>query len=232
MLVFLGDRAYKLKKPVVFDFLDYSTRAAREEACHREVELNRRLAPDVYHGVADVIGPDGTLEDHLVVMSRLPDERRLARLSRGHAPELLERVDEVADLVAEFHDEAIRGPGVDAAASPEAVDALWDANTAGLLEAGARPARRRDRSPGPQSSGPATSPVVGSCSPDGWRRVRSATATATCRPRTCSAWPTGHGCSTASTSTTTSGTATSPTTWPSWPWTSSASAPPRPPPGS
>lgn len=136
VLVFLGDRAYKLKKPVVFDFLDYSTRSAREQACHREVELNRRLAPDVYLGVADVTGPDGELEDHLVVMARLPDDRRLARLAREGSPELLDRVDEVADLVAAFHRDAIRGPGVDTVATPEAVTELWDANMAGLLEAG------------------------------------------------------------------------------------------------
>jgi aminoglycoside phosphotransferase family enzyme len=59
VLVFVGDRAYKLKKPVVLGFLDFSTRKAREAGCHREVDLNRRLAPDVYLGVADVTGPTG-----------------------------------------------------------------------------------------------------------------------------------------------------------------------------
>ena len=52
-LFFVGDRVYKMKKPVSMGFLDFTTRVAREEACHREVELNRRLAPDVYLGVAD-----------------------------------------------------------------------------------------------------------------------------------------------------------------------------------
>jgi aminoglycoside phosphotransferase family enzyme len=40
-----GAFAYKLKKPVRFDFLDFSTVAAREQACREEVRLNRRLAP-------------------------------------------------------------------------------------------------------------------------------------------------------------------------------------------
>ncbi len=53
---FVGDRAYKLKKAVDLGFLDFTTREAREAVCHREVELNRRLAPDVYLGVADVHG--------------------------------------------------------------------------------------------------------------------------------------------------------------------------------
>ena len=59
VVFFVGDRAYKLKKPVDLGFLDFRDRAARGPPCHREVELNRRLAPDVYLGVADVIGPDG-----------------------------------------------------------------------------------------------------------------------------------------------------------------------------
>jgi len=58
-LFFIGDRVYKLKKPVEMDFLDFSTLVARERACRREVELNRRLAPDVYLGVAQCWAPTG-----------------------------------------------------------------------------------------------------------------------------------------------------------------------------
>lgn len=46
-----GERVYKVKKPVVFDFLDYSTPARRHEACCEEMRVNRLLAPDVYVGV-------------------------------------------------------------------------------------------------------------------------------------------------------------------------------------
>ena len=47
--VFLaGDRAYKLKKPLVLPFLDYGTPERRREMCREEVRLNRRLAPDLY----------------------------------------------------------------------------------------------------------------------------------------------------------------------------------------
>jgi aminoglycoside phosphotransferase family enzyme len=59
MVFFTGDRAYKLKKPVDLGFLDFSTPAAREAACHRKTELNRRFAPDVYLGVAEVRDPAG-----------------------------------------------------------------------------------------------------------------------------------------------------------------------------
>src|SRR5690349_10714759 len=50
----VGDVVYKLKKPVRFDFLDFTTLADRERACHDEVRLNRRLALDVYLGVVPV----------------------------------------------------------------------------------------------------------------------------------------------------------------------------------
>jgi aminoglycoside phosphotransferase family enzyme len=78
--VFLaGDQAYKLKKPVRFPYLDFSTLLRREAACRAELALNRRLAPDVYktvvpivhssHGLA--IGGPGEIVDWVVVMRRL-----------------------------------------------------------------------------------------------------------------------------------------------------------------
>jgi aminoglycoside phosphotransferase family enzyme/predicted kinase len=90
-LFFVGDRVYKLKKPVDLGFVDFSTREQRRAACHLEVDLNRRLAPDVYEGVADLTGPDGVLCDHLVVMHRMPEHLRLSRC--------VERGDDVADAL-------------------------------------------------------------------------------------------------------------------------------------
>jgi uncharacterized protein len=46
-----GNRVYKLKKPVRFPYLDFSTLARREATCRAELRLNRRLAFDVYLGV-------------------------------------------------------------------------------------------------------------------------------------------------------------------------------------
>lgn len=48
VVFFVGDRALKLKKPVDLGLLDFRDRTARAAACAREVELNRRRAPDVY----------------------------------------------------------------------------------------------------------------------------------------------------------------------------------------
>jgi len=126
VLVFVGDRVYKLRKPVHFDFLDFTDRAVREADCRREVELNRRLAPDVYLGVADIV-MEGEAIDHMVVMRALPDERRLATLVQ-------EGVDvdiwlaRVATAVAEFHAGAGRSPAISEAGTEHALQAAWDAN--------------------------------------------------------------------------------------------------------
>lgn len=102
--VFLaGNLAYKLKKPVRFDFLDFSTLAAREQACRDEVRLNQRLAPDVYLGVVPVtrsaagnIALDGEGEtiDWLVAMRRLPTDLTLDALHRRGqlTPQHIERL--------------------------------------------------------------------------------------------------------------------------------------------
>ncbi len=103
-----GERVYKFKKPVDFGFLDFVSLESRQRYCAREVELNRRLAPDVYLGVgALVIEPDGTIAlrmptesgapedppegaticDYCVVMRRLPDAENLAvLLEKNQAP--------------------------------------------------------------------------------------------------------------------------------------------------
>jgi uncharacterized protein len=126
LVVLFGDRVYKLKKPVRLDFVDLTSREARQRICHREVELNRRIAPDVYLGVADVIGPDGEVCDHLVVMRRMPDDRRLSKLVRERSS-VGDRIREIARLVATFHSRAERSPVIAQAARVEAVRAKWEA---------------------------------------------------------------------------------------------------------
>ena len=112
-LVFLvGDRAYKVKKPVTTDFLDFATPQSRERACAREVMLNSRLAPASYLGVAHVSFPDGLQSEPVIVMRRHPDERRLATLVR-QGVEVNEQLVAVAAVLARFHAEAHRGREVD-----------------------------------------------------------------------------------------------------------------------
>jgi aminoglycoside phosphotransferase family enzyme/predicted kinase len=127
VVFFVADRAYKLKKPLDLGFLDYRSREAREAACHLELHLNRRLAPDVYLGIADVLGPDGQLCDHLVVMRRLPAERRLATLVTAGQPVSAD-LRALARLLATFHSRAATSERIGAAASRDALAARWEAN--------------------------------------------------------------------------------------------------------
>ncbi|MFA1547726.1 bifunctional aminoglycoside phosphotransferase/ATP-binding protein [Actinomadura chokoriensis] len=124
VVFFVGDRAYKLKKPVNLGFLDFSTRELRERACREEVRLNQRFAPDVYLGVCDVRAPDGEICDHLVVMRRMPAERRLSRLVEEGAP-VEGAVHDVARLLAAWHARAPRGPRVAAQGTRDALRARW-----------------------------------------------------------------------------------------------------------
>ena len=137
IVVFLGDHAYKVKKHVDLGFLDFRTREAREAVCHREVELNRRLAPDVYEGVADVLGPDGQPCEHLVVMRRMPEDRRLSSLVQAHVNVDGELVD-VARQIATLHERSPRLGDADAAAGSDATRGRWAANTDALIEMGGR----------------------------------------------------------------------------------------------
>jgi aminoglycoside phosphotransferase family enzyme len=88
--VFLTERfAYKMKKPVKWDRLDFSTLALRRTQCENEIILNRRLAPAVYLGLVRMtcdekgrlrLGGQGEAVEWLVRMVRLPTERKLERL--------------------------------------------------------------------------------------------------------------------------------------------------------
>ena len=133
-LVFLvGDRAYKVKKPVTTDFLDFATPQSRERACAREVMLNSRLAPASYLGVAHVSFPDGRQSEPVIVMRRHPDERRLATMVR-QGVEVNEQLVAVAAVLARFHAEAHRGREVDEEGRLEAVAARWQASLTELAD--------------------------------------------------------------------------------------------------
>ena len=129
-VLFDGELAIKRYKPIRTDFLDHTTVEDRRLDAEREVALNRRLAPDVYLGVAEVRGPDGAPCDHLVVMRRLDPARRLSTLARAGGA--LGEVEQVARTMAAFHAGAERGPAIDAVATPEALGQRWEQDLAGL----------------------------------------------------------------------------------------------------
>lgn len=114
-----GPWAYKVKKPVDRGFLDFTTLEKRRTYCEREVELNRRLAPDVYRGVVPLTREDGAVRvdgsgdvvEYAVKMRRLPPEATLLeRLERGELTG--DQVERVARRIAAFHRGAASGPEI------------------------------------------------------------------------------------------------------------------------
>jgi len=114
-MVFLaGQRAYKLKRAVRFDYLDFSTAERRREMCEAEVRLNRRTAPTLYRGVVPVtrraagdlaLGGDGEPIDWLVEMNRFDQGQLLDRQAVAGSLDL-EWMPPLASTIAGFHNSA------------------------------------------------------------------------------------------------------------------------------
>ena len=104
------DHAYKIKKPVDFGFLNFSTIDRRRFYCNEEIKFNSRLCPDIYEGVVELrettVGAaflgDGPVIDYAVKMKRLPAESMLDRLVENNIVQVAE-MREVARVIAEFH---------------------------------------------------------------------------------------------------------------------------------
>ena len=128
-IVFLvGDTVYKVKRPVDFGFLDFSTLEKRKFYGEEEVRLNSRLTHDVYHGVVPVtdvngryqIGGDGPVKEWAVKMRRLPDEGVLAEMvQEGTADEYV--LNRVVERLVAFYPNADTGEGVDEWGTAESV---------------------------------------------------------------------------------------------------------------
>jgi uncharacterized protein len=134
VVVLAGDRAYKAKKPVLTDFLDFRTPEQRERACLREVELNSRLSPGSYLGVAHLDDPAGGPAEPIVVLRRYRDEDRLASMvTRGRPDGSVQVVlDRIAGVLASFHERAERSRLIDAQGNVFAIDQRWRENLSEL----------------------------------------------------------------------------------------------------
>jgi uncharacterized protein len=137
-VILAGEFAYKIRKPVNFGFLDFSNIELRRVDCEAEVELNRRLCPDLYLGVVEVVerddgllymGGPGRPVEPAVKMRRLPDQRMLpSLLERGEADERL--MQRIASTLSAFHSAAATGEGVNVYGSIETIRANWAENFA------------------------------------------------------------------------------------------------------
>lgn len=136
-----GEFAYKVKKPVNFGFLDYTTLSARKFFCNEEFRLNRLLSPELYIGVLPItdrrgrlyINGPGQIIDYCVKMRALPQSALMTNLLEKDQV-TFEQIDEIARKTADFHRQAERGPEIARYGSSEIVRLNWDENFAQTME--------------------------------------------------------------------------------------------------
>lgn len=125
--------AYKLKKPVRFDFLDFSSPERRRYFCEEELRLNRRLCPAIYLDVVPLTrAPHGSLAlagrgpavDHLVRMRALPEHGMLP-VALGEGCVSRDRLEHLGRQLAAFHAACDSGPEIAAQGTPEVVAMHW-----------------------------------------------------------------------------------------------------------
>jgi aminoglycoside phosphotransferase family enzyme/predicted kinase len=142
-VVFLvGSRAYKLKRAVRFDYLDFSTAEQRRAMCEEELRRNRRTAPDLYRCVVPVtreaagalaIDGRGSPVDWVVEMNRFPQEALLDHQAATGQLDL-DLMPRLASAIAAFHAAAERRPDH---GGQIGMAAIVDGNGEGFIEYGA-----------------------------------------------------------------------------------------------
>lgn len=108
-----GNYAYKIKKPVDFGFLDFTTLEKRKFYCEKELELNRRLAPDMYLEVVPInqsngkikIKGEGKTVEYAVKMIELPQETMMLKLLEKRSVDN-SLIDRIAKIIVNFHSKA------------------------------------------------------------------------------------------------------------------------------
>ncbi|MEK6977310.1 MAG: hypothetical protein AABX40_02775 [Candidatus Hydrothermarchaeota archaeon] len=135
--VFLtGRHAYKIKKPVNFGFLDFTTLEKRRFYCEEEVRINSAISPDLYLGVVPIsrgadgrirVGGEGEVLEYAVKMRELPQTAMMSGLLERK--EVTERhIDTIAKRLSEFHERARSGAGVDEYGSVDQIRHNWVEN--------------------------------------------------------------------------------------------------------
>ncbi|VAX20381.1 hypothetical protein MNBD_NITROSPINAE02-1020 [hydrothermal vent metagenome] len=123
-----GRYAYKIKKPVNFGFLDFSTLEKRRRFCEEELRLNSRLAPDLYLEVTPVtgsienpkIGGEGKAIEYAVKMKEFPQEAQLNRMMiKGLVTSGM--IDEIALYISRFHQSVRAAPAKSPFGTPETI---------------------------------------------------------------------------------------------------------------
>ena len=112
--VFLaGDLVFKIKKPVDFGFLDFTTLEKRKFFCQEEIRLNKRLCPEIYLDVVPItkdgqafhVNGDGQPVEWAVKMKRMPDDGLMSALI--NRDEVTKRdIEEICHILAPFYEKA------------------------------------------------------------------------------------------------------------------------------
>ena len=118
-VVFLaGKRVYKLKRAVLFEYMDYSSLERRRAACETEIRVNRRTAPGIYRRAVPVrrgadgrlaIDGEGAVVEWLVEMNRFDERTLFDRMAVAGALES-PLIEALADIIVDFHASAERRP--------------------------------------------------------------------------------------------------------------------------
>lgn len=123
-----ADLVYKIKKPVDFGFLDFTSLTRRRHFCEQELVLNQRLCPHIYLDVVAVTRGEegysfngkGEVVDYAVRMKRMPEEKMMGRLL---AEDQVDRgdIDQIINALVTFYQNAASGPEISHFGSAEAV---------------------------------------------------------------------------------------------------------------
>lgn len=133
--VFLTEKfVYKVKKAVNFGFLDFSTLDKRRLFCQKELELNRRLCPQIYLKVvpinkSDAVKIEGSGEtiEYALKMKRLPQNKIMTVLLKQNKVNN-ETIDQLAETIAQFHANALGNEKINQFGSLQIIRTNWDEN--------------------------------------------------------------------------------------------------------
>ncbi len=135
LLFLTGNHVYKVKKPVDFGFLDFTTLEKRKYFCEQEVKLNRRLSPHIYLGVVGIakegnriiFGDKGEVVEYAVKMKQIPEEFLMDKLleKKQVTPQMIEVVSE---RLVKFYFAAETNDRIKSFAKPERVKQDTDEN--------------------------------------------------------------------------------------------------------
>ncbi len=135
LLFLTGNHVYKVKKPVDFGFLDFTSLEKRKYFCEQEVKLNRRLSPDIYLGVAKITRDGdkilfdgrGEVEEYAVKMKQIPEELLMDKLlEKGRVNR--EMMEALSEKLVRFYSSAETNETIKSFGRPERVKQDTDEN--------------------------------------------------------------------------------------------------------